>query len=95
MFLVFHFPAIPDVPETHWNTVVSSNDSPFGLVPFDSKVKVLPSAESLVVSTLVTFPFSLAVVSQAVLHVQNGRQGLSGDFRHQVLASICFHAAVP
>jgi hypothetical protein len=42
----------------------SSTVWPFGLVPSDLMVRVLPSAESRVVSVLVTLPLSLYTVSQ-------------------------------
>src|ERR1017187_1875377 len=49
-FLVFHWPTIPEVPETRWRTTVLSTIPPSGFVPLVLKVSVFPSADSVVLS---------------------------------------------
>src|SRR5450759_2727625 len=47
MFLVFHFPAMPDAPETRWKVTEFSKGVPAGEVPLDTKLRLLPSAATL------------------------------------------------
>src|ERR1035441_10872158 len=46
-FLVFHFPARPDVPDTRWYSTESSKGAPAGEVPLDTRLRLLPSADTL------------------------------------------------